>query len=70
MSDRELALDALKYALNVAEAEEWNIGEQSMLAANYPEEKMGIGMIAVLKMRRAIAALESSMANNLADGKH
>lgn len=52
-----MALDALKYALKVAEGEEWNLGEKGMADG---DPRASVGVIAVRKMRAAIAALSES----------
>lgn len=55
-SGKELALDALKYALNLAEGEEWNLGEASIPAGDPRAHR---GLIAYRKMLAAIVALEA-----------
>lgn len=54
------ALEALRYALNVALSEEWNLGELSIPEG---DKRAHVGLIAVRKMRAAISALETAIAS-------
>lgn len=60
-----LALEALEYALNVAVGEEWNIGEASITDG---DTRAHVGLIAVRKMRAAIAVLSAPSAELAQDG--
>lgn len=53
----ERALDALRYAIKVAEGEEWNLGENMIPAGDRNEH---VGLIAYRKMLGAVAELSSA----------
>jgi hypothetical protein len=53
-----MALDALKYALNIADAEGWNTGIDQIPDG---DPRSSIGLIAYRKMLAAIAALETPL---------